>query len=692
MSTRLTYPPTPARPEREERAGVAFVDPYRWLEGDSAEVRAWQRDQAALAAAYARQWPHYEALRTEVDRLTLNRSPAPRLAAGLLFRAEPGMGRAHACATVSKMPAGEQRMLFDPASEDSARPGFISWISPSPDGRTLALGVCSDGSEKNTIRLVDVETGTLLAAPPHVLMDGWLGGAHWLADSNGFFFTALIGPAQDFRQAVFRWRLSEAAHDGPESIAFRDDRDYRGVTVSACGRWATAFHRILTPIPVALLDLVDAEAKWRPFVTELDGMLAGPIVQDRLLALTYVGAARGRVVAIALDSQTPGDPASWQEIVPESKAVIRSIARVGERLYLHELADTYSRVRSVDFGGREWGEVPLPDRGAVAEDPFPMMALFARDPAEAYVCAHSSFTRASAIIAHRPGAAAIEILSESKARLDGAIVEDRSARAHDGTFIPYQVVRMASLEPGRPRPTLIYAYGAGGAAIPNQFLGPIAAFVAAGGVYIHAHLRGGGEYGLDWWAAGVLANRQTSYDDLSAVAEDLIADGEASPETLGVTGGSAGGLMTGAAITQRPDLWRVAVPRVPVLDLIGGLRDPYIAYVARLEWGDFDDPGEVRRIATFSPYQLVRDGVRYPAVYIDAGDTDPRCAPWHARKFAARLQAAQSAAAPILLHVWENSGHGWATPRSIQVEENAEWLAFVMRELDLEPKGEPRDR
>lgn len=145
--------------------------------------------------------------------------------------------------------------------------------------------------------------------------------------------------------------------------------------------------------------------------------------------------------------------------------------------------------------------------------------------------------------------------------------------------------------------------------------------------------------------------------------------------------------MVGVAVTQRPELWRVVIPQVPVLDVIGGAREPYLAYVASLEFGDFADPEEVRRMGTFSPYQLVRDGVEYPAVYIDAGDADPRCPAWHARKFAARLQEAQAGFAPILLHVWENSGHGWATAKDVQIQEYTEWLAFAMQELGMKPEA-----
>jgi prolyl oligopeptidase len=232
----------------------------------------------------------------------------------------------------------------------------------------------------------------------------------------------------------------------------------------------------------------------------------------------------------------------------------------------------------------------------------------------------------------------------------------------------------------------MYGYGGFNVASVPGFPGPMAAFVGSGGVFVHAHLRGGGELGLDWWRQGRRANKQQSYDDLYAVAEDLVARGITSTDQLAVVGSSNGGLLAAAAATQRPDLWRAAVPRVPVTDLLGGLRDPYLKWAIESEFVDPGDPDGRSRLVDVSPYHLATDGVRYPAVYIDAGDTDPRCPPWQARKLAARLQAATAGDAPILLHVWEQVGHGWATARDVEVTEHTEWLAFVMQHLGLAPR------
>jgi prolyl oligopeptidase len=456
------------------------------------------------------------------------------------------------------------------------------------------------------------------------------------------------------------------------------------VVVSRDGRYAVALERLRNPIPVAIATLGNNPMRWRPFVTSIDGTLAGHVVGDHYIAITDIGAPRGRLVAIPLEAEYPNDPSTWQELLAESNATLRTVTLVGDALYLTELVETYARVRIVDLNGKDLGEVPLPTCGAVSEMPFPLMNLSPKGHPERFLFGFSSLTVSQGIYSYARGESRIEAVSEPQVRLENTVVEDRWAVSADGTRIPYHIVRRRDLSSTWPQPTLIYAYGGFNYPLVPQFPGPMAAFVAAGGMFVHAHLRGGAEFGREWWEGGRLGNKQKCYDDLFAVTEDLIAHQRSTPQLLAVTGSSNGGLMAGVAVTQRPDLWRVVVPRVPSLDLVGACREPYGRMCTMMEYANVEDPAEVRRLATFSPYHLVRDGVSYPAVFLDAGDTDPRCPPWHARKFAARLQRATSGSAPILLHVWENAGHGWATDTNTALAEYAEWLAFTLRHLGVE--------
>jgi prolyl oligopeptidase len=683
---KLHYPATRRTETVDVCAGVSFPDPYHWLEEETEEVRIWQRAQGELATEYVNRWPHMESLKRSVAQFSVARFPSlPRYAGGYWFRISMLRGATQAQATVARSPNDPGRVIFNPVSESSSAPPFLSWISPSPDGRTLALGVCADGSEHNTMRLFDVETGRSLPnAPTQMLMDAWLGGAQWLADSSGFYYTALTGTAGTFEQGVFFHRPGYPPPIEPVPIPFpKASRDYRAVTISRCGRWAVAIHRLFTPTPVAFLDLTDGARDWQPFITDLDGTVAGHVLGNHYVAVTTVNAPRGRIVAIPLDSSTPNDPASWKEIVPESEAVIRTLTPVGDQLYSSEFVDTYARVRAFSNDGQLLGQVPLPGKGALAELPFPMMNLLPRGDSDSFVFGFSSLTESWGEYIHRPGADRIETVREPEVRIDNAVIEDHWAISVDGTRVPYHTVRLKRVELNQPQPALIYGYGGFNAPWIPQFPGPMAAFVAAGGIFVHTHLRGGSEFGLDWWEGGRLNNKQNGYADLYAIAEDLIAAGTTDAQHLGVTGGSNGGLMAGVAVTQRPDLWRVAVPRVPILDLIGSFRNSYGRYASTAEFGDPDSPDDVRRIAAYSPYHLVKADTIYPAVYLDAGDTDPRCPPSHARKFAAQLQAAQVGDAPILVHIWENVGHGWATAKDLQIQQSTEWLAFAMQQLGM---------
>lgn len=667
-------------------AGITFADPYRWLEADTKEVRRWQRAQADRASTHVREWPHFERLRKLVaDFSTAPRVFLPRYAADRWFRAHVAEGASQACVLVSDQPMGDGRVVFDPVAENPERPPYVSWISPSPDGHTLAVGLCADGSENNTIRLIAVPTGQRLPdPPPQVLMDNWTGGAQWLADSSGFFFSAISGAATDFEQAVYLHMRTPTPTTVRLDIAWTKTKEWRMVVVSRDGRFAVAVERLANPIPVAIAALGEGSLQWRPFVTSGAGTVAGHVVGGRYIAVTDVAAPRGRLVALSLDADDPSDPQCWQELVAESNATLRTLTPVGDALYLTEFVDTYARIRIVDLSGQAIGIVPLPGNGAVSELPFPIMNLVAKGHPDQFLFAFSSLTRSWAIYRHSLSECAVELLKDAEVSLDNTLVEDRWAVSEDGTRIPYHLVRQADIDASQPRPTLIYAYGGFNVPLVPQFPGAMAAFVALGGVFVHAHLRGGAEFGLPWWQGGRMGNKQSCYQDLYAVAQDLIAAKRCTPQSLAVTGGSNGGLMAGVALTQRPELWRVVIPRVPMLDLIGACREAYGRMCVAMEYADIDDPGEVRRLATFSPYHLVEEGVRYPAVFLDAGATDPRCPAWHARKFAARLQCASAGNAPVLLHVWENTGHGWATDRNTVVNQNTEWLAFTLRHLGFE--------
>lgn len=683
----VEYPFARTESATDVHAGVAFPDPYHWLEANTDEVRQWQHAQADVASGYVREWSYFDALSRSVERFSLAIQPAlPRFAGGRWFKIDDGK------VVVSDKPDGTGSVIFDVRQEQAGKPDVpvvVSWISPSPDGQKVALGVCTDGSERNTIRLVDSTTGSLDPQVPHQpLMDSWTGGVTWLRDSSGFFFEGLVGAAENVSKQVYLHRL-EAGDQIAMEIPVAKSKgsggaDWTLVTVSRDGGVAVANRPMLNSRPVAFKDLRRPDSPWQPFLTDIEGMVAGCPCGNRFVAVTSVGAPRGRVVEIPLDCPSPNDSSAWKELVPESAAVIRSITLVGDCIYLSELVDTYARVRILHPNGT-LSEMPLPGPGVIDEQPFPLMNLVENGHPDEFLFLFSTLSTSLGVYCHRPGEKAFRVLQSPKIVLENTVIEDHWAVSADGTRVPYHSIRLKGVDATKPLPTLLHAYGGFNAAWLPSFPGSMAAFVAAGGVFVNASIRGGSEFGLDWWEGGRQKNKQNCYADLYAVAEHMIGRGATSTDKLAFVGISNGGLMAGVITVQRPELWKVVVPRVPLFDLIGALRDPYGLMTIRTEFADPDDPAEVRRLAGFSPYHLVKDGVRYPAVFIDSGDTDPRCPPWHARKWAARLQVAQGGPAPILLRVYEKAGHGgWATEKGIQQLRDTEWLAFVMQQLGMQ--------
>ncbi|TQK70316.1 prolyl oligopeptidase family serine peptidase [Nocardioides sp. SLBN-35] len=667
------YPPTRTVEVVATQAGVSVPDPYRWLEAEDDEVHAWQRRQAEVATGSILGGQDRAALRALVEEYDAGARPVlPRHAAGRWFRP------VGSSVVVADEPygAGVPVVVLEAGA-------LLSWLAPSPDGRVLAIGVCADGSEHNTIRLVDVASGERLPAPPQVLHSAWAGGVSWAADSTGFWFFALTGTPEEFVQATFHHELATGATVVEPVPVPAGSREYTLVQPSPDGRWLVASHRVGSPIPVAVRDLASPQASWRPFVTSCTGTVAGHVVGDRYVAVTDVGAARGRLVAIPLDAASPDDVSCWEELVAEGPTVLRSVTPVGEHLYLSELDRTFARVRVLERCGGAVGDVPLPGRGALAAPFFALTGLAAGGPTPDFLFAFSTPTTSWSVHRHRAGAADVETLLAPVVTLD-AVLEEGAAPAADGTLVPFHVIRPTDGD-AAPAPTLVTAYGAANVPTLPSYQPDLAAFVAAGGTVVQAYLRGGGELGRDWYLAAHRETKHVRDDDLVAVAEHLVASGRTTPDRLALTGGSDGGLMCGVAVTTRPDLWRAVLPRAPLLDLVAGMRDPYLDFVIRKAWGDPDDPADVRRMIGRSPYELIGPGT-FPAVYVQAGATDPRCRPWHARKFVARLQAAQEGDAPILLHVFEDAGHGAATSPEVVVAQDVEWLGFLVQQLGLSPE------
>lgn len=682
---RWDYPASRVVEAIDTVAGVGFPDPYRWLEDDTDEVAAWQRQQNELADDLLAGWPHLSRLRDLVDHYVADGSGSPndllvlppRFAGGRWFRLD---GTDHPAVVVADEPTGPGRVLYDPLTdpESDGSPRHVEWISPSPDGGIVAVGVVEDGSERNDIRLLDSATGERLPDRiPHKVWGPFV-APQWLPDGSGFFYVAGDESEQTFTWPAYFHRVGHAAPTSPEPVPPLPGTI---VQVAADGRHAVLTGLMACPRWVCELP----ERSWRPFVQNVAAAVWGVIDGDRYVAITDHDAPRGRVVAIPLDSATPDDPATWHELVPQADRVLGQIRLIGGRLVVTGSVDTEARAWVFDRAGRELEEVPLPGDGALPTDGLVVATLAPDGHPDEFVFRFSTPTSAPGLYRYRLGSGTLDTLSAPRVAIPGATVELRWAESSDGARVAYHLVRPPAAPGSPPIPTLISGYGSGRAAYPSQYHGPLAGFVASGGAVVLAHLRGGSDLGVTWADAGRLRNKQRSYDDLYAIAEHLVADGVTTAEQLAVTGWSAGGMTAAVAITQRPDLWAAAVPQTPMLDVIGAARDPYGRMAIMEEFGDLADPDEVRRLATISPYTLLRDGVDYPAVYVHAGQQDMACPPGQVRKFLARMQAATKSDAPVVARIWEGVGHSVSTGRTENITHVTHWLGFLMQQLGMSP-------
>lgn len=680
---------TPRRPVTKTIGSVTFDDPYDWLQHDSEEALAWQWEQDAIAQREAEAWPHFEALKEQLrvcDVANLLALPSPpRSRGGRWFWVAPtpgGGGRVLWTADTLGEPGRQIFTMADAVGAEDAAGGAVLWWEVSSDGRRVAALICLHGDMMGQWHVFDVDSGASVCDPlPAIGYSGAIPG--WLPDGSGFY---LHGRDADGRHRIQFLALDDGVADRPEAVFDNAEVPVQmsglTCTVSPGGRWVIADSGPHERTAYMICDTRTGE--WRPFIPEgYHGELTG----GWLDADTYVARAhgddtpRGRIVAIP--AATSRDRDTWREIVPEGQAVIRAAGVFGGKIAVAELLHVSLRIRLIDpFDGSEQ-VAPLKEPGASWISGW---HRFERSDALAFD--YAGFTETGGIYLFDPDSGALSTLTPPLAELDGITVTQHFATSQDGVRVPYFMVHRADLDLGVPQPALVAAYGGFNSAYTPAYLGHLTPFVRAGGVLIHANIRGGGEYGKIWHDSGRLACKWNSYLDLFAVTEDAIARGVTAPEKLAMTGASNGGLLAGVCIVHRPDLFRVVVPEVPIFDMMQPLPDDPalepIRAIFRQDYGDAGDAVMSKIIYSYSPYHQIRDGVAYPAVYQVFGEKDAGCMPFHGRKFTARLDAASSSGHRTLLRVWRDTGHA-SFDADISVRQRAEWLGFVMAELGMVP-------
>jgi prolyl oligopeptidase len=574
--------------------------------------------------------------------------------------------------------AGDQgwpRLLVDPNALEPA--SALDWYFPSPDGALVAYGISRNGDEQSTLYIVETATGRLL--PERIPHTSFCRVA-WLPDSSGFYYSG--GRASDFEDAekwLFFHPLGETVQRDPEPVRFGEP--VLLLNLSDDGRYLLVDAGWEVRRPAYLLDR--AENKWQAIMPQRGYEGWGLFDGDRYLLLTTYGAPRGRIVSLPL--ATAGDRATWVEVVPEGDAVMIHFDLDGGRLAIAEVHEACARLRLIGLDGSNEQTVTLPGLGFIDGLSDVTTAPIAAHDGQAWFRYHT-FTepsrsyccdlRTGELRAHGPG--------RTLAHIEARRVYFTSK---DGARVPLFLVHRAGLDLSQPHPALLNGYGGWNVASGPAFVGArnytrcVLPFVEAGGVFAFACLRGGSEYGREWWQAGRLAQKQNTFDDFYAAAEYLIFSGLTTPDQLAAMGASNGGLGAAAAIVQRPDLFKAIVAEVPMTDMVRCMDDPYLVPY-QVEYGDPADPEQFAYIFSYSPLHHVRAGERYPAVLFQCGLHDLRCQTWNGRKMAAALQRASAGEGPVLYKV-QPGGHGPGLSFDENLDRSLTVIGFVMQQLGM---------
>ena len=692
-------PATRVDPVKDAIHGVEIVDNYRWLEGDNAneadqgkvtpEVAAWTDAQNAYTRAVLDKLPGRKTLEDRIRPLMqIGLVTAPVIRKNRYFFSKREGTQEQPVIYWREGYKGETKRLIDPTAIDASGLTTVEWTSPSQDGKILAYGTYRAGDENTTLHLLDVDTGTTL---PFEIPDKTQ-SPDWLPDGSGFVYQNLKNPKDPYTgQVLFHRTGTDRTKDILLYRQFTKAENEKLATtwgpfgsLSRDGRWLLLGYWIDTKSNDLWLADFDGFLETGRLVKKAvtvgkDGQAFGTVIDGVLYLQTTKGAPKGRVIAV--DASHP-EETHWRDLVPErSDAVIESVSFARGRFAITYLRNAANSVEVFDISGKSLGVLNQPGIGSVS--------LSAElDRTEAYLT-FTSFNHPTTIfrVDLATPTATAELWEKPDVPVDPATVEVEQVwyPSKDGTKVSMFLVHRRGLTKSGNVPTLLWGYGGFNISETPAFSATLFQWYEAGGLYALPNLRGGGEYGDAWHAAGMLDKKQNVFDDFISAAEWLIANGYTNADRLAVMGGSNGGLLTGAMVTQRPELFRVALVLVPLLDMLR-YQNFLMARYWVPEYGSAEDAEAFKYLQAYSPYQHVKAGTKYPAVLLTAGEHDTRVHALHARKMAAALQAATASDAaerPVLLWVDRDAGHGQGKPLNLRLRDTVDQRIFMMWQLGM---------
>ena len=683
----LTYPETNKVDQTDVYFGVSVADPYRWLEEDvrqSDDVAAWVKQQNEVAFGYIEGLPFRQQIDQRLTKLwDYEKYSAPfRRGDRYYFQKNDGLQNQYVLYVMDSLDA-EPKVLIDPNEWSKDGTTALGGLAFSDDGKHLAYGVQKSGSDWRTWQVMEIETGKVLDDELK-----WIkfGGASWSKDSKGFFYNRYDEPKKEdeftslnLNQKVWYHKLGTPQSEDELIHADPDNPEWGfSPEVSDDGRWLilTVWKGTDDRYRVMYRDLNDPDSKLETLIDNFENEYSFLGNEGSLFYFKSDYTAPKKCI-MTIDVN---EPERRNVIIAEADEAMQSAAMVGNNIIGQYLKDAKTQVKLFDLTGKFIREVSFPGIGSAS-------GFGGRREHDETFYSFSSFNRPPSTYRYDLTSGESKLLKEASVDFSPEDYEVNQVffTSKDGTKVPMFVAHKKGLQLDGSNPTLLYGYGGFNISLKPGFSISRLQWMEMGGVFVMANLRGGGEYGKDWHKAGTKTQKQNVFDDFIAAAEYLIENKYTSAEHLGIQGGSNGGLLVGACMTQRPELFGACLPAVGVMDMLR-----FQEFTAGRFW--VDDYGsskesaeEFQALLEYSPYHNLTSGTAYPATMITTADTDDRVVPGHSFKFAARLQKAQSGSNPTIIRIETSAGHGAGKPTSKIIEEVADQWAFLVKHLGMEP-------
>ena len=682
----LVYPRARRNDQVDDYHGTKVADPYRWLEDvDSDETKKWVQAQNKLTFGILKSIPGRKMIQERLTKLwNYERYGLAISRKGRYFYTHNnGLQNQSVLYTADGLKS-KPRQLLDPntLSEDGTV-ALAGWV-PSDNGKLVALGMATAGSDWREWKVLDVATGKFHA--DHLK---WVkfSGISWLPDSSGFYYSRYDAPKEgktftgvNYYQKLFFHKLGQPQSEDQLVYQRRDHKEWGfGGEVTEDGDYLViSVWRGTDPKNQVFYQPLTGESKQPGKVVEL---LAGYDAEYTFIGndgpifymLTDKLAPRRRLVAI--DIRKP-EQEHWQDRIPHEEDVLESVSYVGGRFFASYLHDAHSIVKMFDTTGKAVGEVALPGIGSVG-------GFTGRKDDDESFYSFTGFTSPTTVFRFDIGQGKSDEYRKPKVqfRAEDYVTRQVFVTSKDGTKVPMFMTHRKGLKRDGKNPTILYGYGGFNISITPSFSVANLVWMEMGGVYAVANMRGGAEYGREWHEAGMLEKKQNVFDDFIAAAEWLFEHKVTNPDRLAIRGGSNGGLLVGAVMTQRPKMMAAALPAVGVMDMLR-FHKFTIGWAWVSEYGSSDDPDQFRNLLAYSPLHNLKAGVQYPATMVTTADHDDRVVPGHSFKFAAALQHAHKGDTPVLIRIETKAGHGAGTPISKRIEQATDMHAFLLQSLD----------